>query len=170
VALHCDAFRRAGPFNVSLRRAEDWEMWIRLAKQGPPAWVPEPLMAYRYHSTNMSLDVDAMMRRCDDRGAPPDQRRLRTAPSVACRVLPEDDADGRALGQLAARPGTARREGLRRTSPQSYVDAWPGSSEAEPTRTSVGRPRRSCMVGGSLDVVGRVGGADSVCRRSPCTR
>jgi glycosyltransferase involved in cell wall biosynthesis len=61
VVLHRDAFRRAGPFDVSLRRVEDWEMWIRLAKQGPPAWVPEPLMAYRYHSTNMSLDVDAMI-------------------------------------------------------------------------------------------------------------
>jgi glycosyltransferase involved in cell wall biosynthesis len=61
VAVRRDAFRRVGPFDVGLKSAEDWEMWIRLAKQGPPAWVPEPLIGYRLHSTNMSLDAQAIL-------------------------------------------------------------------------------------------------------------
>jgi glycosyltransferase involved in cell wall biosynthesis len=61
VVVRRDTFRRVGPFDVNLR-AEDWEMWIRLAKQGPPACVPEPLVALRLHSTNFSLsDVDAIL-------------------------------------------------------------------------------------------------------------
>jgi len=62
VVIRHDTFRRVGPFDVGLRGAEDWEMWIRLAKLGPPACVPEPLVALRLHSTNFSLgDVDAML-------------------------------------------------------------------------------------------------------------
>jgi glycosyltransferase involved in cell wall biosynthesis len=49
--------RRAGPFDTRLLNTEDWEMWIRLAKTGPPAWVCSPLVAYRVHSSNASLDV-----------------------------------------------------------------------------------------------------------------
>jgi glycosyltransferase involved in cell wall biosynthesis len=61
VAMRRTAFRRVGPFDVGLRSAEDWEMWIRLAKEGPPAWVPEPLVAQRLHSKNMSLDVNVIL-------------------------------------------------------------------------------------------------------------
>jgi glycosyltransferase involved in cell wall biosynthesis len=102
VVLHRDAFRRAGPFNVSLRSAADWEMWIRLAKQGPPAWVPEPLMAYRYHSTNMSLDVDAMI---EELATIEELHQIRIDWGRLHRWLAESflrmDADGRALGQFA---------------------------------------------------------------------
>jgi hypothetical protein len=48
---------RAGPFDTRLLNTEDWEMWIRLAKTGPPAWVCSPLVAYRVHSSNASLNV-----------------------------------------------------------------------------------------------------------------
>jgi len=53
---------RAGPFDVRLRNTEDWEMWIRLAKAGPPAWVRSPLMAKRVHSSNSSLDTAEIVR------------------------------------------------------------------------------------------------------------
>ena len=46
-----------GPFNTQLRSGEDWEMWIRLAKHGIPAWVCAPLVAKRLHSTNATLDT-----------------------------------------------------------------------------------------------------------------
>jgi hypothetical protein len=59
VALHCDAFRQ--PFSVSLRRAEDWEMWIRLAKRGLSRVGARTSDGLSLHSTNMSLDVDAMI-------------------------------------------------------------------------------------------------------------
>ncbi len=37
-------------------------MWIRLAKAGPPAWVCSPLMAYRVHPSNSSLNVGEIVR------------------------------------------------------------------------------------------------------------
>jgi glycosyltransferase involved in cell wall biosynthesis len=60
VIVRRDEFERAGPFDLRLKNTEDWEMWIRLAKQGPPAWVPQPLLGYRVHSGNASLDVAAI--------------------------------------------------------------------------------------------------------------
>lgn len=62
VAVRRTALRRAGPFNTRLRNTEDWEMWIRLAKAGPPAWVCSPLVAYRVHPSNSSLDVAEIVR------------------------------------------------------------------------------------------------------------
>jgi glycosyltransferase involved in cell wall biosynthesis len=53
---------QAGPFDARLRNTEDWEMWIRLAKIGTPAWVCSPLMAYRVHSSSASLDVAEIVR------------------------------------------------------------------------------------------------------------
>ena len=60
VIVHRDAFEAVGPFDTTLKNTEDWEMWIRLAKHGVPAWVPEPLLAYRVHPTNASLDIAAI--------------------------------------------------------------------------------------------------------------
>ena len=48
---------RTGPFDTQLRSGEDWEMWIRLAKHGIPAWVCAPLVAKRLHPTNATLDT-----------------------------------------------------------------------------------------------------------------
>ncbi len=60
VIVRRDELERVGPFDLRLKNTEDWEMWIRLAGQGPPAWVREPLMAYRVHSANASLDIEAI--------------------------------------------------------------------------------------------------------------
>lgn len=62
VVVRRDTLLCAGPFDTRLRNTEDWEMWIRLAKTGPPAWVPSPLMAYRVHASNSSLDIAEIMR------------------------------------------------------------------------------------------------------------
>jgi glycosyltransferase involved in cell wall biosynthesis len=51
------AWLRAGPFDTRLQNPADWEMSIRLAKNGPPAWVCRPLIAKRVHPSNMSLDI-----------------------------------------------------------------------------------------------------------------
>ena len=61
VIVRRDEFEEVGPFDVRLKNTEDWELWIRLAERGPPAWVPRPLMAYRVHSANASLDVAAIL-------------------------------------------------------------------------------------------------------------
>jgi glycosyltransferase involved in cell wall biosynthesis len=55
-------WRRVGPFDTRFQGGEDWEMSLRLAKEAPPAWVCEPLMAKRVHSTNMFLDVTEIVR------------------------------------------------------------------------------------------------------------
>jgi hypothetical protein len=60
VTVRRDAFERAGPFDVRLKNTEDWEMWIRLNEQGPPAWVPRPLVGKREHALMASLDVMAI--------------------------------------------------------------------------------------------------------------
>jgi glycosyltransferase involved in cell wall biosynthesis len=52
----------AGPFDTRLRNTEDWEMWIRLAKYGPPACVCSPLVGYRVHDSNSSLDIAEIVR------------------------------------------------------------------------------------------------------------
>jgi len=58
VIVRREAFERVGPFDPRLKNTEDWEMWIRLAGDGPPDCVPEPLLAYRVHSGNASLDIE----------------------------------------------------------------------------------------------------------------
>jgi len=56
IVLH-EALRETGPFASEFRTLADWELWLRLAARGAPAWVPRPLVAYRVHASNMSLDV-----------------------------------------------------------------------------------------------------------------
>jgi glycosyltransferase involved in cell wall biosynthesis len=51
-----------GQFDVRHHNTEDWEMWLRLARRGPPAWVPQPLLAYRLHTKNASLNIEAILR------------------------------------------------------------------------------------------------------------
>jgi len=61
VVVRRTAWVRAGPFDTRLRNTEDWEMWIRLAKHGLPACVFSPLIAYRVHNSNSSLDVEEIV-------------------------------------------------------------------------------------------------------------
>jgi glycosyltransferase involved in cell wall biosynthesis len=55
------AWLRVGPYDTRLRLGEDWEMALRLSKDGPPAWVCSPLIAKRIHTSNLSLDVAAFV-------------------------------------------------------------------------------------------------------------
>lgn len=65
VLVGTDALARAGPFDVRLRRTEDWDLWIRLARIGPPSWVRRPLVAFRVHTANVSADTQAIIREPD---------------------------------------------------------------------------------------------------------
>jgi glycosyltransferase involved in cell wall biosynthesis len=60
-----DVLRRVGGFDVSLVNLADWDLWCRLARQGPPAWVPRPLTGYRIHSGNSSRDTRLILRELD---------------------------------------------------------------------------------------------------------
>jgi len=53
-------------FDGSLFHSADWDLWIRLARQGPPAYVPKPLVAYRFHPGSASLDLPGMFAETDE--------------------------------------------------------------------------------------------------------
>ena len=61
VVLRRDLFERVGGFDERLAQCEDWELWARLTRHGPPAAVPEPLMGYRLHAGATSLDVEGIV-------------------------------------------------------------------------------------------------------------
>jgi GT2 family glycosyltransferase len=65
VVVHADALAHAGHFDTRLRNNEDWDMWIRLARLGPPAWVCRPLVALRVHPGNASQNMDRMLEELD---------------------------------------------------------------------------------------------------------
>jgi glycosyltransferase involved in cell wall biosynthesis len=57
VVVRRELLDRAGPFDPQLRNTEDWEMWLRLSRLGPPAAAQRRLVGYRLHHGNASLDV-----------------------------------------------------------------------------------------------------------------
>ena len=61
VAVRAEVLASVGGFDPELRRTEDWDLWIRLARTGPPAWVCEPLVAYRFHAGNVVTDPGDMV-------------------------------------------------------------------------------------------------------------
>ena len=46
----------AGGWDETFRSSPDWELYLRLARLGPFRVVPEPLVGYRQHRTNTSVD------------------------------------------------------------------------------------------------------------------
>jgi glycosyltransferase involved in cell wall biosynthesis len=65
VVVRADALSEAGPFDPELTNSEDWDMWIRLARRGPPDWVCKPLVAVSHHQHNASRDMASMIRQLD---------------------------------------------------------------------------------------------------------
>jgi glycosyltransferase involved in cell wall biosynthesis len=61
VMLRAGLFREVGGFDVQLRHLADWDLWLRLARSGPPAYVSDPLVAYRIHDGQATLDPDGMI-------------------------------------------------------------------------------------------------------------
>ena len=58
VVVRRAAFERAGGFDEGLAPlgCEDWDLWLRLALQGPVVAVPEPLTDYRVHGANTARE------------------------------------------------------------------------------------------------------------------
>jgi hypothetical protein len=50
-----------GAFDERLRAAEDWDLWLRLARHYPFGGVGTCLVRYRRHAENMSSDVQRML-------------------------------------------------------------------------------------------------------------
>jgi glycosyltransferase involved in cell wall biosynthesis len=61
VVVRSGSLARCGPFDDQLANNEDWDMWLRLARLGPPTWVPQPLVALRHHAGNASWNMARML-------------------------------------------------------------------------------------------------------------
>jgi len=61
VMVRAEILAAVGGFDPSLRRTEDWDLWIRIARTGPPVCVREPLVAYRFHRGNVVTDPSEMV-------------------------------------------------------------------------------------------------------------
>jgi glycosyltransferase involved in cell wall biosynthesis len=61
VTVRRDVLDTVGGFDAALRTSEDWDLWLRLAATGLPAWVPRPLVALRKHDRMASRAVDRIL-------------------------------------------------------------------------------------------------------------
>ncbi len=59
-----EALTEVGYFNESLKHAEEWDMWLRLAARYNFVTVPYPQILYRVSSTSSSTDVLSMEKVC----------------------------------------------------------------------------------------------------------
>ncbi|GGI05424.1 glycosyltransferase family 2 protein [Egicoccus halophilus] len=120
VVVRRDVLRELDGFDPSLPAAEDWDLWIRLARGGAPGLVADPVVAYRFHGGNMSRGVARMLQGVDvldvrhrdlRDGAPLDREDLyRWVGNGALRA--GDRAAARRLAWRARRaghPGAGRR-------------------------------------------------------------
>ncbi len=49
-----EAMEAIGPLDVSVPLAFDYELWLRLARRGPPVYIPKPQACFRWYSTSKS--------------------------------------------------------------------------------------------------------------------
>jgi glycosyltransferase involved in cell wall biosynthesis len=105
------------PFDGSYRHFADWDLWIRLARVDQPAGVSRPLVGYRVHGTNASLDTTGMIAELDvieqRHTGPVDRARFyRHVARVSQRANRRGDAVRYYL-RAAMRDSEYRRHGLR---------------------------------------------------------
>lgn len=111
----------AGGFDPKLRMFADWDLWIRLARTGPPAVVDDPVLAYRLHAGNMSTNTHGVL--------------------AELRLLEEKSADLRE-GPLDAgwvhrwMGRAARRGGDRRGAAAAFLRATSPRDASAPIRTA----------------------------------
>jgi glycosyltransferase involved in cell wall biosynthesis len=65
VTVRAGALAAAGPFDTCLHSTEDWDLFIRLARRGPPAAVQAPLVAVRQHPDQVSLETAKLVEDLD---------------------------------------------------------------------------------------------------------
>src|SRR5262245_18961744 len=61
VLVRTGVFGHLGGFDEHMTHVPDWDMWLRLAREGVAACVEEPLVGYRMHSANASLRTAEML-------------------------------------------------------------------------------------------------------------
>jgi glycosyltransferase involved in cell wall biosynthesis len=79
IVVRAATLAETGGFDDALRIMADWDMWLRLADRAEPAIVSQPLVGYRVHPGNMSLDAEAFLaelRIVEQRYGPVDRARI----------------------------------------------------------------------------------------------
>ena len=113
VILRRTLFEDLGGFDERFPPCEDWELWIRLAREGPPAVVNRPLMGYRLHAGSSSLDTARILRatRLIERvhGTTVDRGRLHRWLAESCL---RTGHRGQALGHLARAAARGQARGV----------------------------------------------------------
>jgi glycosyltransferase involved in cell wall biosynthesis len=115
VIVHRELLPRE-PFDGSYRHFADWDLWIRLALLGQPAGVSRPLVGYRVHGANASLDTAGMVAELDviERryGGPVDRARFYRHVARVSRRASRRGAAVRYYLRAAAQDREYRRRGL----------------------------------------------------------
>jgi glycosyltransferase involved in cell wall biosynthesis len=62
VIVSRETLARTGDFDPRLTNLADWDLWIRLAQIGAPSSADDPLVGYRLHAGQSSLDVELILR------------------------------------------------------------------------------------------------------------
>jgi glycosyltransferase involved in cell wall biosynthesis len=90
--LRRSCFEKVGFFERSLKSAEDWDMWLRIARYYSISVIREPLVRYRHHSNNMSKNLRVMVQEVDKvmerayKSPPPEMRRLKGVGGSLVRI------------------------------------------------------------------------------------
>ncbi len=63
VMVRRECFDHVGIFDEKIRLAQDWDLWIRVARSYPIAVLGEPLILYRRHGASISAGSGAMWKR-----------------------------------------------------------------------------------------------------------
>jgi glycosyltransferase involved in cell wall biosynthesis len=61
VMIRAELLREVGGFDIGLRHLADWDLWLRLLPSGAPGCVALPLVAYRRHAGQATLDPSGMI-------------------------------------------------------------------------------------------------------------
>jgi hypothetical protein len=56
-----ESVEAAGGFDARLVNLADWDLWVRLGRTSKPACVADPLVGYRIHPAQASLDIDLIL-------------------------------------------------------------------------------------------------------------
>jgi hypothetical protein len=61
VVVRAEELSAVGGFDPELRHLADWDLWLRLAELGLPAMSRAPVVAYRIHPAQATLDTAGMV-------------------------------------------------------------------------------------------------------------
>jgi hypothetical protein len=147
VLFRTEVIRKLGGFTEGVRLREDWELWLRVAREGTVVFIPQLILEYRIHAGQRVMDdernvVDSLRASHGSTLPPADAAVLERIGRARRSYLAGSDA----LSTLDARDAARALSGVVRTEP--WILASPIS------RPLVVRPLAKALVG---IVVGRRG-------------